>query len=378
MLKKLLRKKRPTIGFRKTNGALRNLTLTTALEAQQAYINAATAAEMMVESGAFDLAASVRKAISDAAKEGAFVQYPSGHRDRLDVAVRRAVVTGVNQTCAQISLSYADDMGVDLVETTAHPGARPEHAAWQGKVFSRSGRSKRYPDFVTATGYGTGAGLCGWNCRHSFFPFFEGLSESAYPKPYNDARRYEDTQKQRAMERAIRSTKRELIGYDEAVKSGLQGAQDDFNRASVLLKKQETRLRDFIEEKGLQKDTSRVGVLGFGHSQASKAVWSVRKNTLTNASGQTIIKTSKNNINGPPNGITQKENAKGGIDRNYYGADGKQTKQISDNGHGHKSAEAMGQHGEHAHDYVWKDDKLVDRPMREISQTEREENSDIL
>lgn len=70
--------------------------------------------------------------------------------------------------------------GCDLVEVTAHAGARPEHQLWQGKVYSRSGTSKKYPGLKEATGYGTGPGLGGWNCRHSFFPYFEDISERAY------------------------------------------------------------------------------------------------------------------------------------------------------------------------------------------------------
>lgn len=64
--------------------------------------------------------------------------------------------------------------GCDLVEVTAHAGASPEHAGWQGKVCSRSGKSKKYPSIVEATGYGTGPGLGGWNCRHNMFPYYEG------------------------------------------------------------------------------------------------------------------------------------------------------------------------------------------------------------
>ncbi len=111
----------------------------------------------------------------------------------------------------------------------AHNGARPEHAAWQGKVFSLSGKSRKYPDFRKSTGYGTGAGLKGWNCRHDFFPFFED-SAPAYTQEelaefenrkvtYNgeEMTEYDATQKQRAMERRIRATKRELAGYDAGI-----------------------------------------------------------------------------------------------------------------------------------------------------------------
>lgn len=73
-------------------------------------------------------------------------------------------------------------MGGNLVETTSHMGARPEHALWQGQVFWRKKKYKNYRNFEQATGYGTGAGLGGWNCRHSFYPFFEEISSQAFKK----------------------------------------------------------------------------------------------------------------------------------------------------------------------------------------------------
>ena len=104
-----------------------------------------------------------------------------------------------------------------------------------------------------------------------------------------------------------------------------------------------------------------------------------RGRMLTNAAGQEIIEVKKTDIEGFPGGITQVINSKGGISRNYYGKDGRQTKQISNNGHGHKKEEAFGEHGEHAHDYIYNEQgKLVDRRLRELSDRERKENSDIL
>lgn len=280
-------------GIQKTQGYLKNLSLTTAATSQQAYIQAVTAAEMQVESGAFDYVTAIRNAVRDTAQAGTTVLYPTGHKDKLDVAVRRAVLTGVGQTTGKIEERYADDMGCDLVETTAHPGARPSHMLWQGKVFSRSGSGK-YPDFVASTGYGTGPGLCGWNCRHSFFPFFEGVSESAYPRGklreyenkrvrYNDQPLpyYDATQMQRGMERQIRATKRELAGYSEGMKSDDEGIRnamrESFSDSSVRLKRQEAKLKDFLQQTGLDRQNEREQVLGFSRSQAQSARQSAEK-----------------------------------------------------------------------------------------------------
>lgn len=270
-------------GIIKTNGFITNLTMTTANQAQQAYISASTLAEMQVESGAFDYNTAIKNAVKQAAREGAWVQYPTGHRDRLDVAVRRAVLTGVGQTTGNVGLIYAQDLGCDLMEITAHAGARPEHALWQGRIVSLSGR-RGYLS-LSDIGYGTGPGFKGWNCRHDWFPFFEWLSSSAYPREklkefenrkvtYNDQEitYYDATQTQRLMERRIRATKRDLTGYDEAIKNGLD-MRGEFNTASVKLKRQEETLNNFLNQTGLMKDTGRTQVLGFGRSQAQKAVW---------------------------------------------------------------------------------------------------------
>ena len=283
-------------GISKTAGHLRNLSMTTAATTQTAYINAVTLAEMQVESGAFDYVTAIRNAVKTAAQAGTMVLYPTGWKDRLDVAVRRAALTGVSQTAAQLSLRYADDMDCDLVETTAHPGARPSHQVWQGRVFSRSG-SGRYPGFESSTGYGTGAGLCGWNCRHSFFPYFEGLSESAYPRArldeynsrtveYNGETMsyYDATQQQRNMERAIRATKRDLAGADAGMRNApaesLKNAfRENFGTASVKLKRQESDLRDFVKQTGLDRQREREQALNFNRSVSGKAVWANKKAT---------------------------------------------------------------------------------------------------
>lgn len=284
-------------GMQKTAGHLHNLSMTTAVATQQSYINAVTLAEMQVESGAFGYISAISNAVKTVSETGTEVLYPTGHRDKLDVAIRRATLTGVSQTAAQISEHYADDMGCDLVETTAHPGARPEHAVWQGKVFSRSGKHSKYPDFVASTGYGTGAGLCGWNCRHSFFPFFDGISESAYPSEklqeyenqtvqYNGEtiKYYDATQIQRSMERQIRATKRELAGYDAGIKATdseeLRNAlNEQFQTASVKLQRQRSQMDDFLGQTGMLRQGEREQVLGFNRSVSSKSVWAAKKSS---------------------------------------------------------------------------------------------------
>lgn len=84
------------------------------------------------------------------------------------------VLTSVNQTAAAVSLTNCDELECDLVEVTAHLGARPSHEAWQGKIYKLHGSTDKYPNFYEVCRYGEADGICGVNCRHSFYPYFEG------------------------------------------------------------------------------------------------------------------------------------------------------------------------------------------------------------
>lgn len=374
-------------GYEQTAGTWQNLTATTAATVSQQFTEAADRAWLQVASGAFDYQTAVRRAVNGLAAHMAGVTYPTGHRDTLEVAVRRAVLTGVNQTAGKLQLARMEEMNWAFVETSAHAGARPDHAKWQGRQYHRGGaityNGKYYPDFERSTGYGTGAGLCGWNCRHAFFAIDPDLSEPSWTEEDLSAldakniaykgkmySRYEISQKQRVLERKVRAAKKSYLAENAA---GLDTAQ-----SAVKLKTARQNLAQFIKDTGGRNDSARTFVQGFGRSEAAKANAAARKNTLTNAAGQTIIRVQKSTLTGTPGSITQVEHAKGGIDRNYYGPDGRQVKQISNNGHGHKKEEALGQHGEHAHDYRYTEDGKLSRPVRELTDDERKENADIL
>lgn len=263
-------------GLTKTKGLFDNLTRTTANTASRQFERALDAAYMQVTSGAFGPQEAVKRAVRDLCKQGvAAIDYPSGRRDSMDVAVRRAVVTGVNQTAMQLQTARADELGVDLVETTAHAGARPAHAEWQGQVFSRSGKSQKYPDFVSVTGYGTGPGLGGWNCSHSFRPYVEGMPRTyskellreyeAQDYEYNGQKmtEYETLQRQREIERNIRRWKRE----NQAMKAlGV-----DTTESAAKIKHWQDTQKDFLQQTGLKRQGSREQVAGFSRSEAGRA-----------------------------------------------------------------------------------------------------------
>lgn len=286
-------------GLEKTSRDLTNLTLTTAIRAQNAYYNATNLAYLQVSSGVLSYQEAIKRAILTVARDGATVLYPSGHIDKIDVAVRRAVLTGVNQTAAKMNLEYCDESGCDFVETTAHSGARTSHEVWQGKVFCISGKSNMYPPF-SETGYGTGVGLCGWNCRHNFHAFWPGVSVPAYTEKMlasygareyeyngNKLTDYECSQMQRSMERKIRETRRQLTACNAAMETTEDVVLKEklkmaFENKSVCLKAQETDLKDFCRKTKRPMDSSRLQVyavkdnqgriVGFNKSVSQKAV----------------------------------------------------------------------------------------------------------
>lgn len=273
-------------GARQTCGTWRNLTATTANTVSGAFERTLDVAWGKVATGAFDYKTAVKQAVDSLADEMPEITYPSGHTDSLEVAALRAVLTGVNQTAGKLQEARMDEMNVEFVETSAHGGARPSHAEWQGRRFHRGGAvdylGKHYPDFEQATGYGTGAGLCGWNCRHTFFAVFpelgdpptwteESLQElNARNIEYNGKlyTQYEVNQMQRARERNVRKWKKRYLAES--------AAGSDTTDSAVRLKAARQSLSEFAKATGGRVDSARVSVPKFGRSEASKAGWAAK------------------------------------------------------------------------------------------------------
>lgn len=306
-------------GYRKTLGTMRNLVSTTANTTQTAFLQACDRAYMQVSSGAFSYQDAIRMAVRNLADGRAYVTYPTGHRDRIDVAVRRCVLTGVGQTAAAVAKKRAEDSGCRYMELTAHGGARPEHARWQGQLVQIQGkRTRKIIDGLKVftleeIGYGDGRGFKGWNCRHNWHPYYPGLSTPNYTPEeiarldeksisYNGEKytEYEISQMQRKGERKVRALKRRAAALDEAAKNTddpalKQGLNDDFAAVSVRLKDAEKTLKDFCRQTGRRNDTFRSQVNGFGRSTAQRAVQAAKrvqngKKELTSGGDGGIIK----------------------------------------------------------------------------------------
>ena len=185
------------------------------------------------------------------------IDYISGTKTTIDAALRRHIVSQANQARNRLLMQRMDEWEWDLVFVDAHFGARPSHAEWQGKVYSRSGRSTEYPSLVDATGYGTVTGLCGANCYHYMTPYVPGYSELP-DMDYSEQERitgmtsdeyYAATQKQRRYERLIRSQKREI--------SYLQEVRADAVKQRIRLGELQDKLRQFTHDNHLRRDYER-------------------------------------------------------------------------------------------------------------------------
>lgn len=186
---------------------------------------------MQIASGAFDYNTVLKRVVKTMTDSGLrSVEYSSGWSNRVDVAARRALMTGFNQVVAKVNEDNAEQLGTEYFEVSYHHGARPTHQVWQGRVYSKK-------ELETVCGLGTVTGLCGANCYHSYSPFIKGIDTPTYseeeldrmneeentPKEYNGRQytAYEAQQRQRRLETAMRADRQKI----ELLTQG--GADDD-------------------------------------------------------------------------------------------------------------------------------------------------------
>ncbi|MCC0728327.1 phage minor capsid protein [Clostridioides sp. ZZV14-6045] len=280
-----------------TKGTLKNMTGTLGFctikkgkviskKLTEIYIESLDLAQFQVSTGVLDYKTAIKGAVKRLADSGLrFIGYETGWANRIDVATRRAVLTGVNQMSQNINNKVISDLDTDIVEVTAHSGARCEgagiknHKKWQGKWYSLSGKSTKYPSLKVVTGWGQGDGLGGWNCSHQFHAVIPSISVPAYTKEQlknidppdvgykgRTYTHYQALQYQRKIETAMRQTKRQLIAYESA------GLKDDFTNASIKLQRQKQEYREFSKVAKLRLQNERHQVLGYNKSISQKAV----------------------------------------------------------------------------------------------------------
>ena len=282
-----------------TGGTLKNLTRTMGFKGphdfvalHSAYIRYLDKALMKMIMGGVSYDAAVEDSVREMARSGLrSVDYASGRTYQLDTAARMCIRTSAHQLSAKISYRHCAVMNTDLVEVSKHWGARPSHQVWQGKIYSRSGKNKKYPPFKECH-YGEADGLCGVNCRHTFHPFFEGISEPTKwqkepePKEYGGKMYsyYDATQKQRAMERQIRSTKREI----EAMRS-IGGNTSELESQK---KRQIREYHKFSHAMDISPKDNRLRVVK-GSSDLNKTETLKEHNALAKSNSADILKSKK-------------------------------------------------------------------------------------
>lgn len=333
----------------------------------------------------------VRKCIREFNERGipAFVD-KRGREWTPEAYVSMAVRTTASQVAAEVQMARCDDCGVDLVEVDSHSGARPKCARDQGKIFDRANKSTKYPHWNTSS-YGEPDGLLGINCGHHIHPYIEGVSIRRYfpteDLEVND-REYKQLQVQRALERAVCKQKRECMLYDKL------GDSDAFKKAAVKLKQKEAQMKAYVDGNDkLVRRKDREQVVGFDKSISSKAVAAnkfIEKygKVRYNKDGTVIITDNwknRSHVSIPKvyrkNAIIEVTERKGGneqINRTFYDSEGKMYRQTHSSGHMNPKQHPYGENGEHAHDYEWKDGKIVNRTTRELTEQERKESADIL
>lgn len=263
--------------FRNLTASMGFLVGNTMLKPARAYQWALDNAEMQIQSGAISYNQAIANVVRQLADSGIkVVDYESGHRDQIDVAARRAVMTGVNQICAKYTEQSAQYLETPYFEVSAHSGARDKpgpspwssHKDWQGRVYSvRTGDI--YPSIYDVCGLGAVDGLEGANCRHRRNVWVEGVSERTYTdeqlahiddglgctfegKTYTA---YEATQEQRKVERTIRKLKREKAAYSAA------GLTDEEQAVNIKLRRLNAKYKAFSKAAGLPEQRERMKVL---------------------------------------------------------------------------------------------------------------------
>lgn len=321
--------------YKKTKGELHNYTRTTLDQSNKLFVDVLDKAFYEVSTGMRSYNEVIQEAIETVSKEGCTVKYPSGHVDKQEVAVRRAVMTGVSQASSQITLHNCEVLDTDYVIITAHSGARysetdkiANHIGWQGGVYKLHGVSSEksedvdkiikynrqrgiqfqgdvIPNLEEETGFPNNPlGLCGYNCRHNIRAF-----QIEYMDPYSvnpeideekSNREYDLMQKQRAKERSIRDTRRELIGLDAAIENCKDeetkfNLQMNYDKTAKKLERQTDAYNQFCDENNLTRDYNRMQTARFDREQAYKATRGAKRysNSIEKSTNNDIMKRKK-------------------------------------------------------------------------------------
>lgn len=306
--------------YKRSQGELQNLTRTTMRQSNVDLMNMLSEADMRVAAGVQSYSAAISDILDRYAHRGIYVDYPKTNTRRtLEAAVMCCVRTSMAQMAGQLTLEFVKEAGTNLIITSAHTGARftdkdepANHMSWQGRVFyitdadleeftevkgkiesdgKKAGGSPnngKYPDFRKTTGYGTGVGLAGYNCRHSFSPYDERIGNPWRDKDGNlidgagnridseeSKQKYLNSQRLRAIERNIRAIKRQLVTKEQlmqgATEEEIQRLQPEYDKLAYDLAQQNKKYNEFAKEHNLTPQYGRTKLADFGREQTKQA-----------------------------------------------------------------------------------------------------------
>ena len=235
-------------GIKDTQGEIKNLCNISRKCTNKQFIKACDEAYSKIVAGN-NADKAIESSIRKLSQKGIEVVGYTDHTTSMDAAVKRAVTSGVNQTSLKFKMDNCKELGINIVKTSSHGGARPSHQEWQGKLFYLHTPVKGLQNFKKATGYGRVDGLGGANCRHSFYEVTDYeyknnlVDTEEFDKNRNDDQ-YELEQKQRYYERQIRSWKKRKNILDEC-------GVDSTKEAKKIREWQDKRSQ-FIKESNIQ------------------------------------------------------------------------------------------------------------------------------
>lgn len=282
--------------LKQTNGEFRNMTRTLADSGQNLYIRLLDDAYMKVRSGSFSYEQAIAEVVSTAVKDSAYVYYPSGHKDHIEVAARRAILCGVNQASIRSAVERCRERGWNHMIVSSHLGARTaqkgkpayaDHSAWQGKIYWLDRPDGVHESFIEVCGWGKGDGIGGWGCRHSAFAWTEGMGNpfDQFDKEEN-RKRYELVSRQRTKERRIRNTKMEIVGLHRAIDRTdndelRQQLQDKYDARAAKLSEYNKDYKNFCAENELKPYNERLKTAEWNAKESRRAVVAANRATKT-------------------------------------------------------------------------------------------------
>lgn len=365
----------------------------TFLPLTQFYQQTLDAAVFDIASGAFDYNSVLKRTVNTLSRSGIrSVDYASGWSNRIAVAARRAVLTGLSQMTAKINEYNAEKLGTEFFEIDRHDGARPAHRPWQGKVWSKE-------QLVSVCGLGTVTGLNGANCYHVYFPFVPGVSERNYTdeelrrldaledekKPFKgkEYNVYEARQKQRQMETAMRAQRAKVRGLE-------RGGADpmDVTIAKARYQGQLAEYKAFSDAMSIKPQMNRVYIDGLGRVAPGRSMGPAKRRNVVkydklryNDDGSLVVTNDWTGQKHPsvpkqfkPYAVieTMKHPA-GQRDLAIFDAEGWKSMELHSGDHNRAKQHPYGEAGEHSHIYLWNKttgERLV-RETHELTETEK-------